>query len=158
MTSYIDTEILRQLLGNTSDANVTAEALTAAELFVNGTIDAKIGGAIPSGTAEFNSASGIAYMLGKVFAQFGTETEAVRSLDFKIAMDLLTNLYTSMTASGMLNTILATDKATIDDTAPDQEYLTAPLNPNGIIILGSKAKTVGAISNRTGLDAITETP
>jgi len=153
---YISQDRLRELLGNTSDVNVSDELLDEADQFVNGTINSKTGVVIPPGNIHYGKAVGIAYMLGKVFAQFGDQTEAQRSLDFKIAMDLLNDLYTDMVATGALNLLLETDTATIDDTSSADEYLTAPLNPRGITVIGTSRNIMSVRKN--ALDVFTEIP
>ena len=152
---YISQETLKKLLGNVSDANVGTEVLAAADLFCNGTIDSKFGGPLPPGSAPYNSAVGIAYLLGKVFAQYGNETEAVRSLDFDIAMKLLDGLYNSLAASGELNNILVVDKATTDDI--DDRGVTSPLNPDGITIIGASKGNIIA-GRKNALNVFTEIP
>jgi hypothetical protein len=154
--TYIDQDRLRELLGNISDVNVTDALLDEAEVFCNGVINAKIGGEIPDGSPYHDDAVGIAYLFGKVFAQFGNETEKVRKLDYDIAMGLLDSLYNSMVASGAINEILETDKATIDDVIGLDNYLTSPLNPNGITVLGAKGR--GGVFTTTAQDVAVSTP
>jgi hypothetical protein len=152
---YITQATLRELLGNVADTNVTDTLLTEAETFCNGTIDSRLGGAIPPGNVHYGKAVGIAYLLGKVFAQFGNETEKVRDLDFKIAMQLLDTLYTDMASSGALNLLLDTDKATTDTI--DTDAITSPLNPNGITVIGAKNGVVNTY-RKNALDVITSVP
>ena len=139
--TYINTANLRKMLGNIGSDNVPDETLTDAQTFADGTINSKFNVIIPPGNLAYGRCVGIAYMLGKVFAQFGNETEAVRSLDFKVAMELLKDLKQDMIDNGVLDNLQGVSQdSMLDDMAPGAEYATRPLNKHGVIVFGVRSR------------------